>query len=88
MYVVEVFDAQGDPAEFTVMQPVVALDLVLRARRASLYWQVRHEESGTLLPLEDIRHHARSSADADPVAAHHLVQTDREDEGARRAALN
>jgi hypothetical protein len=88
LFVVEIFDADGDPAEFAVSDPVVALDLVQRAQRAGLHWQVLERARGRYLPFEDIRHRAESLAAVDQPASEQMRQADREHERARRAALN
>jgi hypothetical protein len=88
MYVVEILDELGDPAEFVVSTPVVALDLVLRARRAGLRFLVAEEDSRRSVPLEDIYHRARLFAAADEQAAEQLRQTEREHDRGRRAGLN
>lgn len=88
MYVVEILDELGDPAEFVVGTPVVALDLALRARRAGLRFLVAEEHSRRSVPLEDIYHRARSLAAADEQAAAALRQTEREHDRGRRAGLN
>jgi hypothetical protein len=88
VYVVEIFDADGDPAEFAVANPVVALDLVQRAQRAGLHWQVLEEERARFLPLEDVRHQALTFAATDAEVSEQLHQADREHERACRAVLN
>lgn len=88
MYVVEILDELGDPAEFVVATPVVALDLALRARRAGLRCHVAEETTARPVPLEDIRHRARLLAVADEQAAEQLHQAEREHERAGRASLN
>jgi hypothetical protein len=88
MYVVEILDELGDPAEFVVRTPVVALDLALRARRAGLRFLVAEEDSGRPVPLEDIHHRARLLAAADAQAAEQLRQAEREHDQGRRARLN
>ena len=87
MYVVEVFDALGDPAEFVLASPLVALDLALRAQRAGLRWQMSDQQA-KLIALEDIRHAARAAAAADLAAAEHLHQIERDHDDAVRAGLN
>jgi hypothetical protein len=88
MYVVEILNAEGDPAEFAVANPVVALDLVLRAQRAALRWQVYDEACARSLPLEDVRDRALAFAAVDADATEQLEQVDREHERGCRAALN
>ncbi|MGH8968317.1 MAG: hypothetical protein ACRDV1_00050 [Actinomycetes bacterium] len=88
MYVVEILDALGDPAEFVVVSPVVALDLALRAQRAGLRWRVVDESSTRSLPIEDLRHVALRFAARDPAASEHLRQAECDNERAVVAALN
>lgn len=88
MYAVEIIDDNGDPAEFIVASPVVALDLVLRAQRAGLHWKALDEARGRVLPLEDLRHRALTVAADDSTASEQLHRAEREHQQGCRAVLN
>ncbi|HSF27324.1 MAG TPA: hypothetical protein VLC50_07400 [Actinomycetes bacterium] len=87
MYVVEILDHLGDPAQF-VVAPIVALDLALRAQRAGLRWAVNDEASARPVSLEDLRHQARRLAATDTAVAEALEEAERAHERGLRATLN
>jgi hypothetical protein len=73
VFCVEICDGNIETA-FSTPNPILALDLALRAIRAGFSWRVLHEPTDSVLTVDGLRTLAQQHADGDRDGAHQLSQ--------------
>ena len=88
MFTVHIVGSEGTEARFDVPNPVLALDLALRADRLGLLWRAAHADRTQPLSLWLLRDLAQRAAAGEPASAAHLEAVVTEERLAAGARLN